>query len=94
MTHVMSEAGRPLFFPASLDTDNAGIILPRSIDELAPLVDTIAAAQLLPFVRRLINGTAKRKRQPRWAAVNRQRLEVARLCIERALREGVVEAVA
>jgi len=89
MTQTLDTAGRPLFFPPSLETDGAGVILPRPLEELVPLVDAIAANQLLPFVRRLINGTSKRKRQPRWSAVNRQRLLLARLCIDRALHEGI-----
>jgi len=89
MTQTLDTACRPLFFPTSMETDDAGVILARPIAELAPLVETIAPAQLLPFVRRLINGTAKRKRQPRWAAVNKMRLELARLCLERALRDGL-----
>lgn len=42
MTQTMDTAGRPLFFPASMDTDEAGVILTRPIEELAPLVATIA----------------------------------------------------
>lgn len=88
MTQTISAAGRPLFFPPSLATDEAGVILPRPLDELAPFVGDVAPNQLLPFVRSLINGTSKRRRQERWAAVNRQRLLIARLCIDRMLAEG------
>ena len=92
MTQTLDNAGRPLFFPPSLDTDDGGVIVPRPLDELAAFAAQIAPEQLLPFLRRLINGTSKRKRQPRWAAVNRQRMQIARLCIDRALEEGIVEA--
>jgi hypothetical protein len=87
MTQAMTVANRPLFFPASLDTNEAGVILPRSRDELAPLVDTIAHNQLLPLVRKLVNGTNKRKREVRWSAVNRERLELMRLCVDRLIAE-------
>jgi preprotein translocase subunit SecB len=89
MTQTVDIAGRPLFFPASMDTDAAGVILARPIEQIAPLVASIAPNQLLPFVRRLINGTSKRRRELRWSEVNRQRLEVAKLCIDRALRESI-----
>ena len=94
MTQTLNEAGRPLFFPASMDTDDAGVILPRPIEELEPFVAHVAAAQLIPFMRRLINGVGHRRRQERWSAVNRQRLLVARLCIDRMLAEGIGEATA
>lgn len=87
MSQTLDAAGRPLFFPPSLDTDAAGVIVPRPLPELAAFAAQIAPEQLLPFVRRLINGTSKRKRQARWAAVNRQRLEIARMCLDRALAE-------
>ena len=89
MSQTLDAIGRPLFFPSSMETDDAGVILARPLEDLAPLVAEIAPNQLLPFVRRLINGTAKRKRQPRWAAVNKQRLILAKLCIDRALREDL-----
>jgi hypothetical protein len=38
-------------------------------------------------MRRLVNGTSKRKREARWAAVNRQRLLLLRLCVDRALSD-------
>lgn len=87
MTQTLSRELRPLFFPNSLATDANGVIVPRPADELAAFADQIAPAQLLPFVRSLINGTSKRKKEARWQAVNRQRLEVAKLCIDRALAE-------
>lgn len=87
MSVALDTAGRPLFFPPSLATDEAGVIVPRPLPELAAFAAQIAPEQLLPFLRRLINSTSKRKRQPRWAAVNCQRLELARLCIERAIAE-------
>jgi len=92
MSQTLNAAGRPLFFPPSLATDDAGVIVPRPMDELSTFAAQIEPDQLLPFLRRLINGTSKRKRQPRWAAVNRQRMQLAKLCIERALRKSIVEA--
>ena len=90
MTQTLNTAGAPLFFPPSLAADDAGVIQPRPLSELEAITADVATDQLLPFVRRLINGTNKRKRQAKWSAVNRQRLELARLCIERALNEGVI----
>lgn len=92
MTQTIDRCGRPLFFPASMETDARGVILPRPIDDLAGLVDSIAPQELLPFIRKLINGTSRRRKQECWSAVNRQRLELARLCIERAMVDGTIAA--
>lgn len=94
MTQTLNTAGEPLFFPHTLVMDDAGVIRPRPLSELAAITADVAPDQLLPFVRRLINGTNKRKRQAKWSAVNRQRLELARLCLERALNEGVIATAA
>lgn len=87
MSQTLDTFGRPLFFPSSLATDEAGVIVPRPIDELAAFAAGIAPDQLLPFLRRLVNSTSHRKRQARWAAVNRLRMEIARLCIDRVMAE-------
>ena len=89
MTQTLDSAGQPLFFPPSLETDEAGVILPRPEAELTLLVEQVAPHELLPLLRKLINGTSKRKRQKRWSAVNLQRMELARLCIERVIAEGI-----
>lgn len=94
MTQTLNTAGEPLFFPPSMTLNEAGEIEPRPMPELVALTAEIAPDQLLLFVRRLINGTKKRRRQEKWAAVNRQRLELARLCIERVLLEGVIPSPA
>jgi len=89
MSQTLNVAGKPLFFPPSLAADDAGVIIPRPHTELADFANQVAPAQLLPFIRRLINGTSKRNKEARWQAVNRQRLEIAKLCIDRALAELV-----
>lgn len=85
MTQTLDVAGRPLFFPPSLDPDASGVILPRPFAELEPFVAQVAPEQLFPFMRKLVNGLSKRKREARWSAVNRQRLLLLRLCIDRVL---------
>lgn len=92
MTQTLDTTGRPLFFPLSLDTDLAGVILPWPLVELEPFVAQVAPEQLFPFMRRLVNGTSKRKREVRWSAVNRQRLLLLRLCVDRALTEQFLPA--
>ena len=42
-------------------------------------------AELLPFVARLVRGCHRRRRQDRYRKINRARLELARLCIDRAM---------
>lgn len=66
-------------------------IIPRPHTALADFANQVAPAQLLPFIRRLINGTSKRGKEARWRAVNRQRLEIAKLCIDRGLTELLEE---
>jgi DNA-binding transcriptional MerR regulator len=46
MTQTLNLDGQPLFFPASLETDAAGVILPRPLGELGPLVEQVAPDQL------------------------------------------------
>ena len=87
MTQTLDTAGRPLFFPVTLDTDDAGVILARPIEELAAFVERVAPEQLFPFMRRLVNGASKRRRDERWSAVNRRRLQILRLCVDRMLAE-------
>lgn len=90
MAQTLDRSGAPLFFPQSMDMDERGVVIPRPMGELTMLVDQIAPHDLLPFVRRLINGTSRRRQQEKWSAVNRQRLELARLCIERAMNDGTI----
>lgn len=85
MSQTIDSAGRPLFFPASMDLDADGHVMPRPLEELASFAEAIAPHEILPFVRRLINTASRRKREPKWEAVNRQRLELAKICIDRAL---------
>lgn len=92
MSLTFDREHRPLFFPPSLQTDEAGVIMARPSDELVAFAEQVAPEQLLPFVRRLINVTRKRRRQVRWSVVNRQRMELARLCIDRVISERLVEA--
>lgn len=89
MTQTMSAAGRPLFFPASYAVGDDGAIVPPAPDEISRIVDAIATDELLLFTKRLISTAKKRRRADRYVHVNRARLALARLCIERAEREIV-----
>lgn len=90
MTQTIDRTGRPLFFPPSMDMDDAGMIIPRPFEELAMFAANVAPHELFPFIRRLINGTSRRRNHAKWAAVNEQRLLLARLCIERAMTDGTL----
>ena len=87
MTQTMSAAGKPLFFPSTYAVGDDGAILPPAPDEISRIVDDIAASELLLFTKRLISITKKRRRTDRYVHVNRARLVLARLCIERLERE-------
>lgn len=87
MTQTLDHSGRPLLFPPWLDADEAGVIRAVPDSHLPALVAQVAPQELFPFMRRLVNGASKRRREARWSAVNRQRLQLLRLCLERLLSE-------
>lgn len=90
MSSVRLTDGRMLHLPgAPFVTDSTGLIQASPEAELAASVPLIPADQLMLFAGRLVRGAKKRRRQPRYAEVNEARLRLARLCIERALEEGV-----
>lgn len=88
MTQTMSVAGTPLYFPASLATGADGVIVPMPSEGLADLASQIAPAGALLFAKRLIGAARKYHREPRYAAINRQRVQLARLCMDRALGDA------
>jgi hypothetical protein len=67
--------------------NDAGEITAPSRDELVRVVPLIKRHDLLHLVRRLMGACYKRRLNSRWRAVNQSRLELARLCIDRALAE-------
>lgn len=89
MTSTRSTAGTGLHFPPSLDTDDNGVIVAVPGEALPEIAAAVEPGDLLFFAQRLIKGTVRRRRQPRWSAVNKQRLELASLCIMRALADPV-----
>lgn len=89
MTSTRSMAGTGLHFPPSMATDDQGVIKPAPREIVVATAAAVEPAELLPFARRLLNGVRRRGRQQRWSAVNAQRVELAQLCITRALSEPV-----
>lgn len=87
MTTTSTKTGDPLHFPGSLILDATSVIAPPAPDELARIAEEVAADGLMLFTKRLVDGARKRRFDARWRLVNRSRLELARLCIERALVE-------
>ena len=92
MSQTLDRTGRPIFFPPGIETDDCGVILAIADSQLSALAARVAPDQLFPFIRRLINSTSHRRREERWSAVNRQRMQLAKLCIERALTEAIAVA--
>lgn len=90
MTSTVSVTGAPIHFPRIENSNPDEPISAVDPAELEAIAQAVAPRELLLFVRRLIDGSRKKARSPRWAAVNAQRLVLARLCIERAL--GALEA--
>lgn len=89
MTSTRSMAGTGLHFPPSMATDDQGVIKAAPREVLTATAAAVEPVELLPFARRLLNGVRRRGRQPRWSAVNAQRIELAQLCIARALEEPI-----
>jgi hypothetical protein len=89
MSQTLDRSGRPIFFPPWLETDERGVIRAIPDNQLPALADRVAPDQLFPLIRRLINSTSHRRREARWADVNRQRLALARLCLDRAINESL-----
>lgn len=89
MTTTVLTDGRVIHIPGMpFILDSASVIAAPPADELAALVPLVRPDELLPLTKRLVHHTAKRRFQEHYREVNRARLELARLCIERALSAG------
>ena len=89
MTTTRARSGEPLHFPSPFIVDDDGHLVPPSDHDLAAFAAEIAPKGLPLFVRGLGMGARRRRYQPRWSAMNRARLQLARLCIDRMLAEGL-----
>lgn len=86
MTTVRVSGGGVLHFPPfGAIADSVGVIEPPAPDALPAIAARVHPTELLLFAKRLVQATRKRQRNPRWEKVNRSRLELARLCLDRAL---------
>lgn len=88
--------GYGVHFPPSLATDDRGVIVPVPTTALPEIAAKVDPTDLLYFAQRLLKGAHRRRHQLRWSAINAQRLELARLCINRAASDphmvGMVQA--
>lgn len=85
MTTVRASGGGVIHFPHALITDSSSVIEPPPSDALPGIAEAVHPAELLVFSKRLVQAAHKRNRNPRWEKVNRSRLVLARLCLDRAL---------
>jgi hypothetical protein len=86
MSSVRLTDNTVLHFPGAPFFRNVtAVVVTPANDDLRQLVSKIPDGELLLFARRLVSGARKRRRDPRWSAVNEARLRMARLCIDRAL---------
>lgn len=85
MGHAKTQSGEVIHFPVSLATDANGFIIAPPDNELQALAETVRRGDLYIFARGLLNGARRRQGEPRWAAVNRARLKLAKHCIDRLL---------
>ena len=89
MSSVSLTDGRVLHVPgAPFILDATSVIIAPAAGDLAAVVPLIRYDQLLLFAKRLVDGARKRRFSERHREVNRAKLELARMCIERALSEG------
>lgn len=88
MSQTLDHHGKPLYFPTSLATGADGVIVPMPPEGLADLASRVAPDGALLFAKRLIGAARKYHREPRYAAINRQRVQLARLCLDRALGDA------
>lgn len=88
MSSVRLKDGRVLHMPgAPFIVDATRVIIPPATGDLAAFVPLIRDDQLLLFAKRLVDGARKRRFCERHRALNRAKLELARMCIDRALAE-------
>lgn len=87
MTQTMSKDGKPIFFPASYAMNETGVIVAPPRDALPAIAAAVAARDLALFTKRLVDAARKHRFRPHYRAVNRRRLQLAALCIERWLEE-------
>ena len=88
MSSTSLKDGRVLHMPgAPFIVDATSVIIAPATEDLAALVPLIRDDQLLLFAKRLVDGARKRRISSRHRDLNRAKLELARLCIERALAE-------
>lgn len=91
MTQTLDHARKPIFFPPAMPLDPAGLIQPPPFVDLAAIAAAVHPDELLLFSRRLVDRARKRRREPRYQILNRRRLELARLCLDRIIAEGLAE---
>lgn len=94
MSSVGLTDGRVLHIPgAPFIIDSTSIIIAPADGDLAAYVPLINEDQLLLFTKRLVDGARKRRFAERYRDVNRARLVLARMCIDRVLA-GLSEVAA
>lgn len=85
MTTTRAAKGGVIHFPAAIILDSVSVIEPPPSETLPGIAEAVHPAELLIFSKRLVQAARKRNRNVRWQKVNRSRIELARLCLERAL---------
>lgn len=67
--------------------DERGVIQAPDSLHLTEIADRLEGSGILLAARALLRGAHKRRHQERYRDVNRARVELARLCVERASSE-------
>jgi hypothetical protein len=92
MTTTTSTTGRAIHFPGPLVIGPDGAVIPPPRERLIEIADAVEPNLLLVFSTRLLRGARRRRFKASRAALNRAYLDLARLCIDRALTRPSVES--
>ncbi len=86
MSYARLNDGSIFHFPVL--AGSADVIDVPPVQELARTVGEMQPSSIPLFTKSLLGGVLKRRHAARYAKVNRARLVMARLCIDRMLAEG------
>ena len=92
MTTALATTGRPIHFPGPLVLGPDGVLVAPPRERLEEIAATVADDALLTFATRLVRGAKRRRFKASRTALNRCYLELAQLCIDRALTDRNVVA--
>ena len=92
MTTTISTTGRAIHFPGPLVIGPDGVLEAPPRERLAEIAEAVDPNLLLVFSTRLLRGARRKRFKANRASLNRAYLDLARMCIDRALTTGTGRA--